>query len=332
MKALVAAVSILALAASPALAQGNGNGNGPANRDNAGAHSDHSPTADNGNGGNGGDDGNRGNGANDGDRDNRGNGENQGGPSVPSDERDNAGGNGNRNGNSSGTESRRGNGSNRGAIDRGDDTQRGESRDAGRLIERVLYRDTGLVNGCPPGLAARRNGCTPPGQLRQQNDRYARYSRYAPNWWGVPYRGGSYFYEDGFLIRYDGDRIGGYIPLFGGALGIGNAWPSDYGYERVPDYHSRYYGLGPDYRYADNVMYRVDPETAVISSIAALLTGDEFVVGQPVPRGYDVYNVPYSYRDRYRDGPDRNYRYADGYIYQVDPETQLIAAAIELLI
>jgi patatin-like phospholipase/acyl hydrolase len=42
--------------------------------------------------------------------------------------------------------------------------------------------------------------------------------------------------------------------------------------------------------------------------------------------------VPYSYRDRYVDGPDAYYRYSDGYVYQVDPTTQLIQAAIQLLL
>ena len=99
-------------------------------------------------------------------------------------------------------------------------------------------------------------------------------------------------------------------------------------------YYVDYYRLGSQggYRYADNVVYRVDPETTAITSIAALLTGDDFRVGQPMPAGYDVYNVPYGYRDRYYDRPDAYYRYADGYVYQVDPETRLIAAAIELLI
>ena len=50
-----------------------------------------------------------------------------------------------------------------------------------------------------------------------------------------------------------------------------------------------------------------------------------------MPQGYDVYNVPTSYRDRYRDGPDADYRYSDGSIYQVDPKTQLIQAVIGLL-
>ena len=63
----------------------------------------------------------------------------------------------------------------------------------------------------------------------------------------------------------------------------------------------------------------------------ALLTGDNFAVGRPMPVGYDVYNVPYPYRAQYYDTPDAAYRYSDGYVYQIDPETRLIAAAIELL-
>ena len=55
------------------------------------------------------------------------------------------------------------------------------------------------------------------------------------------------------------------------------------------------------------------------------------MVGQPIPAGYDVYNVPPAYRARYSDTPDASYRYADGHIYQVNPLTQLVAAAIELL-
>jgi hypothetical protein len=62
-----------------------------------------------------------------------------------------------------------------------------------------------------------------------------------------------------------------------------------------------------------------------------LLTGNSIGVGQPMPPGYEVYNVPYSYRDQYVDGPDWNYRYSDGSIYQIDPTTQLVQAAIQLL-
>lgn len=324
MKLLVAAVSALALAASPALAQGNSGNNGNRGND-RGAQDDNR-----GNGNGNAQRGNRGNGNAQGNdqRGNAGNGNgngnaNRGGPPVRVEPRGN--GNGNRgNGNAQGN---RGNGNN-GRGNDGIDIR----VDTGGLIDRVLYRETGLVRGCPPGLAAKRNGCMPPGQARQLDHRYTRYSRYAPDWWGLPYGRGNYFYDDGFLLQYNGDRVSAYIPLLGGALRIGNPWPADYGYSRVPDYYSSYYGLGSNYRYADNVVYRLDPETAAITSVAALLTGDEFLVGSPMPRGYDVYNVPYRYRDRYRDGPDRMYRYSDGYVYQIDPETRLVAAAIELLI
>jgi len=188
----------------------------------------------------------------------------------------------------------------------------------------------GLIDGCPPGLAKRSPRCVPPGQVRTNALRWDR-----PDFWGLARLGdGSYFYDDGYLVRYaPSGGILGYMPLLGGALSIGNAWPSYYEPVALPDYYERYYGLGPyqSYRYADDVVYRVDPETAAITSIAALLTGDRFAVGQPMPPGYDVYNVPPSYRDRYVDGPDALYRYSDGYIYQADPRTRLIGAAIELL-
>jgi len=184
----------------------------------------------------------------------------------------------------------------------------------------------GLIDGCPPGLARKNNGCLPPGQARQR--------LYQPGWWGLSgLAGGSYIYDNGYLMRLSGDGVASYVPLFGGALSPGNIWPSMYAPVAVPEYYVDYYDLGPPggYRYADNVLYRVDPSTSAITSIAALLTGDNFQIGSPLPPGYDVYNVPYPYRGEYLDGPDARYRYSDGYIYQVDPTTQLVTAAIDLL-
>jgi hypothetical protein len=214
----------------------------------------------------------------------------------------------------------------------------GFDRDNQRRVDRVArfdFRDNrGLIDGCPPGLAKKHNGCTPPGLLKQHNDDRYREAFYRPDWWGYGSLGDRVFYDDGYLYRLGSNNsVLGYIPLLGGALSVGQIWPSMYQPLPVPDYYASYYNLGPQgaYRYADNVLYRVDPETTAITSIAALLTGDQFAIGQPLPLGYDVYNVPYAYRDRYYDTPDAMYRYADGYVYQVDPETQLIAAAIELL-
>ncbi|MEZ5680275.1 MAG: hypothetical protein R3E14_03160 [Erythrobacter sp.] len=234
-------------------------------------------------------------------------------------------------------------GNDRGVGDRGK-AQRG-SGDR-RIVDRVDYgRDRellsldnshGLIEGCPPGLAKKNNGCMPPGQAKKYSERGPFGYSYRPSLFGLgSYGDGRYYYNDGYLLRLgSGGGISGYIPLLGGALAIGNPWPNSYAYSSVPDYYVDYYDLGGrgGYRYADNVIYRVDAEDAAIMSVAALLTGDDIRVGQPMPRGYDVYNVPYAYRDRYYDTPDAYYRYSDGYVYRVDPETQLVAAVIDLLV
>ena len=209
-----------------------------------------------------------------------------------------------------------------------------------RWADAVPQRTRGLIAGCPPGLAKKNNGCLPPGQARKAS---ARVFYDSPNWWNFDDRwhdsnawnDGDYRYYDGYLVRYgDGDRgVDSWLPLLGGALSPGNLWPSQYETQGLPAYYQDYYGVGqPEgYRYYDDTLYRVDPQSNAITAITALLTGDSFQVGQQLPQGYDVYNVPTSYRDRYRDGPDADYRYSDGSIYQVDPKTQLIQAVIGLL-
>ena len=198
---------------------------------------------------------------------------------------------------------------------------------------RVVSYNRGPIAGCPPGLRTRA-GCMPPGQAKRLYER--RYANYQPTYFGYDnVSDGRYRYDDGYLYNFDqGWDLASFIPLLGGALSIGNQWPQYYEPAPLPDYYVDYYNLGPSagYRYADDVIYRVDPQSSSITSIAALLTGDQFAIGQPMPSGYDVYNVPYAYQDQYYDTPDANYRYADGYIYESDPTTGLIQAAIELLI
>ncbi|MGB3797296.1 MAG: hypothetical protein WA957_13455 [Alteraurantiacibacter sp.] len=342
MKFWIASISAIALATSPALAQGNsqGNGNGKGNNGNRGGPPAAAANPGNGNGNANGNRGNRG-----GQAEERGtrkaslqqriNGNNNGNANriSPPVNRGNANKGNSGNGNSGNRPSARNNGNGSGSYE-------GNDRVSVRYDDRPDFdfrrASSGIANGCPPGLARKYNGCRPPGQARKQDA--DRYDYYSPDWWGLGNllgdRRGSYYYDDGYLMQMDrGGQIAGYIPLLGGALSIGNAWPDDYRYSQMPTYYESYYGLGQrdNYRYADNIVYRLNPQTSAITSIAALLTGNDFSVGQQMPRGYDVYNVPYSYRDRYYDSPQSMYRYNDGYVYEVDPETRLVTAAIELL-
>lgn len=199
-------------------------------------------------------------------------------------------------------------------------------------------RSRGLIEGCPPGLGRKGNLCGPPGQKAKRSPRKASWRGYdyRPRLFGLTnYAAGEYCYADGYLLRPSADGgIAGYIPLLGGALTVGNAWPEAYASYVVPDYYVDYFDLGraQSYRFADNVIYRVEPGNATIASVAALLAGDDFVIGEAMPAGYDIYNVPYSFRDRYADSDEAWYRYSDGYVYRIDPRTRLVAAAIDLLI
>jgi hypothetical protein len=61
------------------------------------------------------------------------------------------------------------------------------------------------------------------------------------------------------------------------------------------------------------------------------LFGGGFAVGQPLPTGYDAYNVPLQYRDAYQDSGDSLYRYGDDAIYRVDAESGIIESIVALL-
>lgn len=218
------------------------------------------------------------------------------------------------------------------AEGRGRGERQGERITDARRVAR-LVRDRGVsgMRGCPPGLARRDNGCLPPGLARRQ---LAQQQGWYDDWWSYPRQDADYFYDEGYLYQLDqGGAVAGYIPLLAGALSPGQSWPSGFeGYD-VPDYHVDYFGLAEpyDYRLADGAIFGVDPASQAIRQVVALVTGDDWSLGQRMPDGYDVYNVPYQYRDQYADTQDSWYRYSDGYVYQVDPTTQLIQAAIQLI-
>lgn len=203
-------------------------------------------------------------------------------------------------------------------------------------------RGRGAIDGCPPGLAKKDNGCMPPGLAGKVNAPRAvagtagislLSAGYSPIWYGYNDYGPDYRYYDGYLVRTSGERVLGYVPLLGGALSIGAPWPAYYEPEPLPPYWVEYYDLGPPerYRYYDDVIYEIDPGRSDIEEIVALMTGDSWAVGRPMPIGYDVYNVPYTYRTRYYDGPQHWYRYSDGYVYDIDPTTRLVLAVVQLL-
>jgi len=142
----------------------------------------------------------------------------------------------------------------------------------------------------------------------------------------------NYFYDynddDGYLyqVNRDSNLVTALFPLLGGAFSVGQPMPYGYSSYNVPyAYRSLYYDTpNYGYRYGDGAIYRVDPDTQLISAVVALLTGQNFGVGQQLPLGYDVYNVPYQYRSTYFDTDDSWYRYDDGNIYQIDPYSRMI--------
>ncbi|UVI40457.1 hypothetical protein [Qipengyuania spongiae] len=202
------------------------------------------------------------------------------------------------------------------------------AKGTGNLFQQARFA---LIGGCPPRLSREDDGCAPAGRDR----RSVFGTTYRPQLFGYSgYEEGRYVYDDGYLLRLsDTGSVASHLPLLGGALTGGRPWPEAYRSYPVPDYYVDFYGLGgPDsYRYADDVIYRIDPESATIQSVAALLTGDRFIVGNPGPEGYDIYNVPYPYREQYSDTSRTNYRYSDGHIYGIDPTTGLVSSIVDLI-
>jgi hypothetical protein len=163
---------------------------------------------------------------------------------------------------------------------------------------------------------------------------------YVPNYYGFD----SFYPDDGGLcnryyqgVVYQVDCGDGYVenvvPMYAGGYGVGQLLPAAYSYYNVPvQYRSAYYDT-PDagYWYSPGAIYEYDPHSSVIRSVAALMAPG-FTVGQPLPLGYDVYNVPLPYRTTYYDTPSAWYRYNNGYIYQVDPMTQVVTAIVASLL
>ncbi|HEX2802654.1 MAG TPA: hypothetical protein VHN55_01535 [Sphingomicrobium sp.] len=85
-------------------------------------------------------------------------------------------------------------------------------------------------------------------------------------------------------------------------------------YRDTPDYY---------YRYGDGYMYRVNRSNDVVSSLLPLF-GLGMTAGQVFPTSYNSYGLPMAYQPFYPAMANNNYRYANGYIYEVNPYTGLI--------
>ena len=268
-------------------------------------------------------------------------------------------------------------------------------------------RNRGLIDGCPPGLWMKNNGCLPPGQAAKllgtqiaaaasiaplyalpqslnylypdTPDYYYRYgdgylyqvnrgtnlidallpligggyvpgqylpnyymSSYVPNYYGLNAFYPDYGYDGlcnryAYGVVYQVDCVTGYvvdvIPTYASGYGVGQLLPSAYSYYNVPTQYRTLYYDTPDYGYwyAPGAIYQYDQRSSMITSVAALMSPG-FTLGQPLPLGYDAYNVPFGYRATYYDTPNAWYRYNNGYIYQVDPVTQIVTAIVASLL
>ncbi|HJU77449.1 MAG TPA: hypothetical protein VJ597_05925 [Sphingomicrobium sp.] len=198
-----------------------------------------------------------------------------------------------------------------------------------------IDRDTSLIAALLPLLG----GGFMPGQYLPNyymTSPYYGMSSYYPAAYGFnsfypDYGDDCYRYGNGVIYEVDcfTGLIEDVIPLYAGGYGVGQLLPSSYGYYNVPMQYRPLYFDTPDYGYwyAPGAIYQYDRDSSLITSVAALLSPG-FTIGQPLPLGYNMYNVPLGYRSTYYDTPTSLYRYNNGYIYQVDPTTMLVTAIV----
>lgn len=142
-----------------------------------------------------------------------------------------------------------------------------------------------------------------------------------------------YAYGTVYQVDCNTGMVVNVIPTYAGGYGVGQMLPSAYSYYNLPmQYRDMYYPTADSsYWYAPGAIYQYDRGSSLITSVAALMSPG-FSVGQPLPMGYNMYNVPMAYRATYYDTPNSWYRYNNGYIYQVDPTTQLVTAIVASLL
>lgn len=230
--------------------------------------------------------------------------------------------------------------------DQGQDprSQRIEQRVERNSFRFANARTQALFNGCPPGLAAKNNGCLPPGQAKKSLigtplATLASFSALSALPSNVSYlypETDDYFYryDDGYAYRVNrsSSLIDALIPLLAGGFMPGQYLPTNYMNSYIP----ANYGFNSFYqdspyqcnRYVNGIVYQVDCANGMIDNVVPLYAGG-YGVGQMLPSAY--YNVPNQYRGLYSDNSDYGYHYAPGAIYQYDQGSNLITSVAALL-
>ena len=84
------------------------------------------------------------------------------------------------------------------------------------------------------------------------------------------------------------------------------------------------------YRLGDGYVYRVDRDTNLVASLLPLF-GAGLMPGQMFPSGYANYAMPLQYQPFYQDNPDDYYRFANGYVYEIDRGSGMIESMVPLM-
>ena len=113
---------------------------------------------------------------------------------------------------------------------------------------------------------------------------------------------------------------------------LGRVIPAAYRNSLLPLGLRDYYRDDDDhyYRYGDGYLYQVDRRSNLIASLLPLLGGG-LATGQMFPSAYSNYYVPQQYRAFYPDSQDDYYRFANGYVYEIDRDSGMIEGMVPLM-
>ncbi len=113
---------------------------------------------------------------------------------------------------------------------------------------------------------------------------------------------------------------------------LGQRLPASYSSNRLPDRLRYRYRDNDDhyYRYGDGYLYRVNRQSNLIGALLPLF-GAGYGVGQQFPVGSGNYAVPSYYQSFYPNTSDGYYRYANGYMYEIDRRTGRVEDIMPLL-